>query len=52
MLSEELNKLIEAALIDGIITEKERSVIKKRAIAEGVDPDEIDILLRLSVEVL
>ena len=45
MLSEELNKLIEAALIDGIITEKERSVIKKRAIAEGVDPDEIDILL-------
>lgn len=45
MFSEELNKLIEASLVDGVITDKEKAVIKKRALLEGVDPDEVDIML-------
>lgn len=45
MFSEELNKLIEASLVDGVITEKERAVIHKRAQLEGVDPDEVDMIL-------
>lgn len=45
MYSEELNKLIEASLVDGVITEKERAVIHKRAQLEGVAPDEVDMIL-------
>ncbi|MBR5639915.1 MAG: hypothetical protein IKW83_09145 [Muribaculaceae bacterium] len=45
MFSPELNNLIEASLTDGVITEQERAVIKKRALLEGVDPDEVDIYL-------
>ncbi len=45
MFSEELNKLIEAALADGVITNKERTIILKRAKAEGIDPDEVEIYL-------
>lgn len=45
MFSEELEMLIEAALADGEITEKERSVLHKRALAEGVDPDELDVIV-------
>lgn len=45
MYSEELEELIEAILADEEITEKERRVLHKRAIAEGVDPDEIDIII-------
>ena len=45
MFSEELNKLIEASLVDGVITDKEKAVIKKRALLEGVDPDEVDMML-------
>lgn len=43
MYSEELESLIEAIVIDGEITEKERAVLHKRAEAEGVDVDELDI---------
>ena len=45
MYSDDLKKLIDAALVDGVITDKERFVIRKHAISEGVDPDEVDILL-------
>ena len=45
MNSEALNRLIEASLADGVLTEQERSVIKKRAMLEGFDPDEIDVIL-------
>lgn len=45
MYSKELEEIIEAALADGEITEKERAVLHKRAIAEGVDPDELDIII-------
>lgn len=43
--SPELNQLIELALADGVITEKEREVIRRKAKVEGVAPDEIDIVL-------
>lgn len=45
MFSKELEEVIEAALADGVITEKERAVLHKRAAAEGVDPDELDIVI-------
>ena len=45
MFSEELNKLIEASLVDGVITDKEKAVIKKKALIEGVDPEEVDVML-------
>ena len=45
MFSKELEEIIEAALADGTITEKERAVLHKRAIAEGVDPDELDVII-------
>lgn len=50
MFSEELNKLIEAAFVDGVLTDKERTVIMKRAIAEGNDPDEIELLLNSELQ--
>lgn len=45
MFSEELQMLIDAAIADGEITEKERAVLHKRALAEGVDLDELDMIL-------
>lgn len=45
MFSKELEEVIEAALADGVLTEKERAVLHKRAAAEGVDPDELDVVI-------
>lgn len=45
MFSKELEEVIDAALADGVITEKEREVLHKRAQAEGVDPDELDVVI-------
>lgn len=45
MFSKELEEVIEAALADGVITEKERAVLHRRAMAEGVDPDELDVVI-------
>lgn len=45
MFSEELEILIDAALADGVITEKERLILHKRAQAEGIDVDELDIII-------
>jgi predicted RNA-binding Zn-ribbon protein involved in translation (DUF1610 family) len=50
MFTEELQKLIDAALTDGVLTDKEREVIHKRALLEGVDPDEVDLLLNSEVQ--
>lgn len=43
--SKELEAIIEAALADGVITEKERAVLHKKAQQEGVDPDELDVVI-------
>ena len=45
MYSKELEELIEGALADGVITDKERAVLHKKAESEGVDPDEPDMVL-------
>lgn len=45
MFSEELKQLIEAAVTDSKVTEKEMKVIARRAAAEGVDPDELEIYI-------
>lgn len=52
MLSKELQLLIEASLTDGVLTDKEREVIRKRALLEGQDPDEVDILLEAEIQKL
>ena len=45
MYSEKLEQLIQMAIADGVMTEKERSVLHKKAAAEGVDEDEIDLYI-------
>lgn len=43
MYSEQLEQLIKSVIADGVVTEKERAVLHKKAEAEGVDVDEIDV---------
>lgn len=45
MFSKELQTLIDAAITSGEITEKTRAVLHKRAEADGVDPDELDMII-------
>ncbi|MCJ7935416.1 MAG: hypothetical protein MUW56_17775 [Chryseobacterium sp.] len=45
MYNEKLEKLIELALADGELTEKEKQVLFKNAEAEGIDLDEFEIVL-------
>lgn len=45
MFSKELEEIIDAALADGVLTDTERRVLHKRAAAEGVDPDELDVVV-------
>ena len=45
MFSKELDMLIEAAIADGELTEKEREVLHKRAETEGIDVEEFDMIL-------
>lgn len=45
MYSQKLEAIIEAALADGVLTDKERAVLHKKAAEEGVDPDELDVVI-------
>ena len=45
MYNEQLEKLIEMALMDGELTEKEKQVLFKKAEAMGVDLDEFEMVL-------
>lgn len=45
MFSEILEELIEGACADGVLTDKERSILMKRATAEGIDLDEFELIL-------
>ena len=45
MYNEKIEALIKAALADGVVTEKEKQVLFKRAEAEGVDLDEFEMVL-------
>jgi len=45
MYNEQLEKLIDLALADGELTEKEKQVLFKKAEAEGIDLDEFEMVL-------
>lgn len=45
VFSEGLESIIDAALADGVLTDKERRVLHKQAAAEGVDPDVLDVVI-------
>lgn len=44
-MNQEIEKLIDLAIADGQITEKERNVIIKKATSLGVDADEVEMIL-------
>jgi len=44
-MNPELQKLVEYALVDGYITDKEREVLRKKAQNLGFDLDELDMIL-------
>ena len=41
----QLEKLIDLALMDGVLTDKERQILLKKAIQLGIDPDEFEMVL-------
>lgn len=41
----DIERLIDAALIDGVVTDKERAILIKKATAQGIDPDEFEMVL-------
>jgi len=45
MYNEELEKLIEMALMDGVLTEKEKQILFKKAESFGIDLDEFEMVL-------
>lgn len=45
MYNEQLEALIDAALADGVLTEKEKQVLFKKAQAMGIDLDEFEMVL-------
>lgn len=49
MYNEQLEQLIDAALVDGILTDKEREVIMKKAQTLGIDADEAEVILEAKV---
>ena len=49
MFSKELEDLINYSLSDGEIDKKEKQVIYKKAIEEGVDIDELEIYLKSKI---
>lgn len=50
LIPEELEALIKEYLTDGALTDKERQVILKKAVAMGLDRDEIDLYLDAQVQ--
>ena len=49
MYNERLENLIDAALADGELTEKEKQILFKNAQVLGVDLDEFEMVLDLSL---
>ena len=45
MYDEQLEELIDAALEDGVLTEKEKQVLFKKAQSMGIDLDEFEMVL-------
>ncbi len=45
MYTKDLEELIDGILADGVITEQERNILRKRAQACGEDPDEVMVVV-------
>jgi len=45
MYSPDFERLIQSVIADGVITDKERAVLHKRAQTEGIDIDELDVYI-------
>ncbi len=45
MYNEQIESLISAALADGVLTEKEKQILFKRAESMGIDLDEFEMVL-------
>ena len=45
MYDERIEQLISAALADGVLTEKEKQILFKRAQEQGIDLDEFEMVL-------
>ena len=45
IFSERLEAMIEATLRDGVLTDKERELLKKRVEKEGEDWDEVEMII-------
>lgn len=45
MYSKELEELIDAALADGVLTQKKKQILLKKAKAQGIDLDEFEMVL-------
>ena len=52
LYNEKIEALIEAALTDGILTDKEREILIKKASEEGIDKDEFEMVLDSRVKEL
>ncbi|MBO6190753.1 MAG: hypothetical protein J6N92_08140 [Alloprevotella sp.] len=52
MFSNALEQLINAAVTDGKLTDQERAVITRRAIAEGHDPQEVALIIDARLQAL
>lgn len=50
MYSVELESLIEMAIVDGQLTEKEKRILLRRAQSEGIDSDEFEMVLDARLE--
>ena len=50
LVPEELDDLIQEYLTDGVLTEKERSVILRKAAGMGLDTEEIDLYLEAQIQ--
>lgn len=44
-MNPELEKLVDYALADGYISDKEKQVLRKKAVTLGFDPDELEMIL-------
>ena len=50
MFSKELKNLIDAAFVDGVLTDKERTIILNKAKMEGENIDEVELFLDAEVQ--
>ena len=52
MYNEQIENLISAALADGVLTEKEKQILFKRAESMGIDLDEFEMVLDSRIALL